>query len=669
MNFEQTLSSLREELSNTVQASDCSEIPWSWIATFSSRTLAEHSTGLSRAVLLAELEAQWHRFSSSEAMHTGVHRSLGILFSRHGNPPLTTCYCLKIDDMRTIDNTNIWLWELSGAPDPLDAGISGNGLKGLKKRNTADTRVGAIIHWRYYPMIEGAEFAGFFGRNRTLMVTTLVLADRGNGFEDQPVHTLLPTTALAFVIRIKDDLNLPSMLLHHTDEHLLHDIFGVAYSNGRFFQSGAPVFNADQVWCKIGEICQSKRVVRNGKQVLHREMYCLFEHMEQSAGAAAATIKINFWDEDAATVDLYNTGDYIGLLCPIVRASSKAKLPTDVDYGTQTIAFIMKEILNQPSTYLSQTRVSRNELGYFDYSRYAHRVQIGRLCPEIISLSLLAQVVAVSNNMPLADDGEASYRYAIRIMDGSGRCDVTLWGELGRQASRLLPGQLVLMDKLDTEDERSKDGSVIISSGADIGSSIINVSTLDGILHSSSLRKYTHLANIPSTGNCYAKGCVVEVTSAGDYLRDPRDRLSATCLIHTACQQRVVCPNRPALATLLENPTDFFAFDCPGCCLENLPAHEVESVFSLRVSIDDGTDVCAAQVTPTAAYRIMRISSQQLLELPSRQEQMDALANPLGKEIVASISSLNSSLTVDGDSVLRIDAACPAEDIGIVSVL
>ncbi|KAJ2724194.1 hypothetical protein GGI07_002148 [Coemansia sp. Benny D115] len=601
MEFQQTLDSLIDELASTVGVSRRDKIPWNWVATRSSRLMTENSTGVSRTVLMTELEAQWHRLASSDVQQSEIQRTVAPFYNRTDNPPPTTIFGLLVDRMHTIPNTRIWLWTVSGAPDPLRTGEQKEGLRGPNRRDTADMQIDMFVHQRYYPMIDGSEFAGFFNQHRTILATTLWMSDRGGSLDGQPVRTLLPTTALAFVLRIKDDPDLPAQLRQHTDEQLLRDIFGVEYRARRFAHVGAPVFNADQVWCKISEIHPPTREIRNGKPSLCLVMECAYEQETQPV-----PVNIVFWDDDIAVTRLFKSDDYIGLLCPVVKTIGKNGRPSEIEYGPLTIAFVMHHIFYQPHTFVSQSKIARNELGYFDYSRYAHKLKINQLRPDMNNLTLLARVTAVSENMPLDDEQEENCdRYAVRIADDSGTCDVTFWGDLCRQVSLLQPGQLVLMHGLETSEQ--SDGGLVVNGGADINSTIYNISIMTGILTSTGLRQYSTLALIPAECNRYVKACVIDVMSFGDHLRDARDRLSATMLVHSVCQRPVRCRGRSLQAPgCLENPTDMYLFDCPSCGKEHLPAAHVVSVFALCMVLDDGTDAVTMQVSTDAARRIMR---------------------------------------------------------------
>ncbi|KAI9505570.1 hypothetical protein BX070DRAFT_232733 [Coemansia spiralis] len=662
MDFQDTVLSLREELAKCVKASTTSEISWSWITTIASRILTDHCSGLSRTVLLTELELQWHHLNSNDVMHIETHRTVGPFFHRDGKPPQKAVFGLKIDSMYTIPGTGIWLWRVSGAPSPLDVGGLFDGNERPKQRqNTADMQIDAFVHQRYYPMIEAVEFSGFFSRMRTLYATSLSLADRGGNANGKPNQTLLPTTLLAFELRVGDDYSLAEVLRPYTDEPLLESLFGVRYSNGRFVHCATPAFNADQLWCKVDFIGSPCTRYKDNRLVPHLLMECLIEHEDPPR-----VVNISFWDEEIAVGQLFKQDYYIGLLCPMITSAASDKI-VEAEYGPQTIAFVTCAIRGPVNTLASQLSIAYNDLGYLDYKRYAHRVRLARCRPEMINLTLLVRIVAVSDNIPFEEDGQITDRCAVRIEDGTATRDLTMWGELGQQALRLLPGQLVLLTGVEAHDEN---GDVVLNGSSEIGALFYNISTMSGILASSMMRTYTFLSQLPKTANRYCKACVVAVSSAGKHMRDARDRLLATSLVHAICGRQVirsdVPSNSPLQSEQLENPTDFYSFDCLSCGASSLKKEEVESGFVLLLGIDDGTDSITTHVTASTACDMLGVSPAQFLNLPSQCEQQSVLAKLLGQEFVLSITLYCEPLSIE--TVARIDAACLASDIGYMSI-
>ncbi|KAJ2469745.1 hypothetical protein EV174_006202, partial [Coemansia sp. RSA 2320] len=116
MEFEQTLEGLRAELARCARAASKDDIPWSWVAVTVSQILGDHSSGVSRAVVMTELEAKWQQTSlSAEADDTEVQRTLGAFFHRGTTAQaVETLRELRIAAMEKLAKTNIWMWRLAG---------------------------------------------------------------------------------------------------------------------------------------------------------------------------------------------------------------------------------------------------------------------------------------------------------------------------------------------------------------------------------------------------------------------------------------------------------------------------------------------------------------------------------------------------------------------------
>ncbi|KAJ2316556.1 hypothetical protein GGI00_006980, partial [Coemansia sp. RSA 2681] len=165
MEFAQTLNELHASLMRCV----AEKVPWSWVAAQASQILGDHSSGVSRAVVLAELEAAWHRHSSSEEQDATVQRTLGGFFQRGNTAPAPSAlFALRIVGLEQLANTRVWVWRLSGQ-EPSSSSSS-------SKRQMA-----AFVHQRFYAMVESAEFEGFFAAGRAVFLAGLRCTQAGGG--------------------------------------------------------------------------------------------------------------------------------------------------------------------------------------------------------------------------------------------------------------------------------------------------------------------------------------------------------------------------------------------------------------------------------------------------------------------------------------------------------
>ncbi|KAJ2873638.1 hypothetical protein GGH93_003077 [Coemansia aciculifera] len=593
MEFGQTLNELRAELANCIGADKVEGIPWSWVATAVSRILSDHSSGVSRAVVLAELESAWHQYTSSEEQDSAAQRTLGGFFHR-GNtaPALTTLFELRIVALEQLAHTSIWMWRLSG---------SDSAPKGMRPpRHSASKQMSAFVHQRFYPMIESAEFEGFFDGNRALYLAGL----RGTACEEE--LKLLPTTAAVFVLQVE------------RDARLMRDFFGAAIVDSQPVLTTEPAFDAGQVWGVVDTVVQS------GEE--HATPRCAIVEIavRPAGGGQPRVVVVEFRGADISLAHAFHRGDCLGLVC------AAAENPHTLAYGAQTLAFMApgKAPEMAPATMAVGAR--------------SPRVWLSQVRPETSGLTLLVRVMAVSANMPADDE---PYRRAMRVSDGTAACDATVWGTLAQRMAQLRAGQTVLMRRFEAHDEQ---GGVVLNGGLDIGSAIDNVSSFPAVPHSAALRRLESLDRIRAPASRYARASVTRVEPLRNELRDSRDLAAATKLVHALCGRRLA---RAA-----------GGLECAKCAR---PVADTKSVFALAVDLDDGTAVASARVAAHVAAMMLATTPEHFLKLPSRAAQLAALAKPLGQAFVVCLTAFTIPDSAN-ETLLRIDAACPADDVGIL---
>ncbi|KAJ2058264.1 hypothetical protein GGI08_003465 [Coemansia sp. S2] len=592
MEFGQTLNELRVELANCIGADKAEGIPWSWVATTVSRILSDHSSGVSRAVVLAELESAWHQYTSSEEQDSAVQRTLGGFFHR-GNtaPALTALFELRIVALEQLAHTSIWMWRLSGS-DTAPKGM-------LPPRHSASKQMSAFVHQRFYPMIESAEFEGFFGGRRALYLAGL----RGTACEEE--LKLLPTTSAVFVLQAG------------RDARLMRDFFGVEVVDNQPVLAKEPAFDAGQVWGVVDIVLQS------GED--HATPHCAVVEIAvcPAGGGQPRLVAVEFRGADISLAQAFHRGDCLGLVCAAAENSST------LSYGAQTLAFVLPAAVKVPEATATGVR--------------SPRVWLSQLRPETSGLTLLVRVMAVSANMPADNE---PFRRAMRVSDGTAACDATVWGALAQRVAQLRAGQTVLMRKFEAHEEQ---GGVVLNGGLDIGSAIDNVSAFPAVPHSAALRRLESLDRVRAPASRYVRASVTRVEPLLDEMRDSRDLAAATKLVHALCGRRIVRASSGAL-------------ECAKCAA---PVADTRSVFALAVDLDDGTAVAHARVAAHVAAMMLATTPEHFLKLPSRAAQLAALAKPLGQAFVVCLTAFTIADS-SNETLLRIDAACPADDVGIL---
>lgn len=668
MEFLHTLHLLRKQLSTNIGASQEEEIPWCWLSVATCDILSHHGTGLTQYLLLAELEHRWHALTSLELTSTETYRTVQPFFHRGGGgtqPALTTGFELQINHLSKLPASDIWIYQVSGAPA---SELTAN----QKQRRTMDKRMDGFVHQRYHQMIEAREFDGFFG-GRAMLCNGLQAMDRNGGQgqgQGQVELTLLPTTSVAFVIRPRGGPSLPTALKSDTgEEEWLERLFGVKYQTSRFIKASTAGALAEvpKTWCRIMHVGGQSSRYREQRQMEYSWLECIEEHNGNQL------VALEFWGDDARMTGLFRANDYIGLLCPQRVSRDEANQAEReraggvqlLEYGPQTIAFVMQGIRPDSGTehqVLSQIKVSRDERGRQDYSRYAHRVRLSQLKPEMAKLTLLARAVAISDNLRVYfEDGSYRDRYVMRIEDDGKALtyDVTLWDDVGqRAAANVRDGQLVVLKGVET---REQDERMVIDGGKGIDTEVYNVSAMHGILTGQGLRGLTRLACLEVPSNVYVKGVVLGAVSVEEGgVTDARDWCGATVLVHNVCGGRLGGVDVPVAEGRLADAAEKYAWGCRRCDLQRVDAGDMRSAFSLAVQLDDGSDCRLAGMTDGVSRTLLGLAPERFLNIPGQSEQMEQLIKCMGTEVVASVSVL--------DNAVRIDALCLAKDVGLLSI-
>ncbi|KAJ2809279.1 hypothetical protein H4S07_003238, partial [Coemansia furcata] len=493
---------------------------------------------------------------------------------------------LRVVGLTQLPHTSIWMWQLAGSDSAPRKGMR-------PPQHSAKRQMAAFVHQRFYAMIESAEFEAFFAASRAVYVAGLRTTACDNELR------LLPTTAAVFVLDAA------------RDAPLLRAFFGVADACPT--PAAEPAFDAGQVWGVVDRVTPPAEHPAAVVDVIVRPPGRL----------PPRVVAVEFCGADASLAQAFHRGDCLGLVC-----AAAAEVAGTLAYGAQTLAFVLPAAEKLPEPVAQ-----------------APRVWLSQLRADTSDLTLLVRVVAVSPNIPADADGEP-FRRALRVADATASCDVTVWGALAqRTAVRLRAGQTVLLRGFDAHAEH---GVVMLNGSTDIGSAIDCVSAFPATPHSAALRRLQPLDGIRAPASCYARASVTRVAPIDSALRDSRDLVKATKLVHAACGRRL---------TRVEA-----GYECAKCAML---VTDTASVFALAVDLDDGTAVAHARVAAHVAATMLATTPEHFLNLPSRAAQLAALAKPLGLAFVVCLTVFNLQDNAS-ETLLRIDAACPADDVGLL---
>ncbi|KAJ3333996.1 hypothetical protein HDU76_013643 [Blyttiomyces sp. JEL0837] len=211
-------------------------------------------------------------------------------------------------------------------------------------------------------------------------------------------------------------------------------------------------------------------------------------------------------------------------------------------------------------------------------------------------------------SMPMVGShGRKCDRYGLRIIDGTGSVDLTLWDELGHQCEKLQVGQLVFLDRLRASEPKAN-GSCYVSAAKESDSRIFSVSSNLSMLNSLSLRTHSLLdeaKNIHEPIYCRAV-----ITG----WRGPEDK-GWMVFSHSKCRRPLDIVNNVHF--------------CSFCAI--YPDDDREYSFRVIFSLDDGSATVDAMAGHAAAEVILGISGN-LFRASGSEQKRFILDSVVGKE-------------------------------------
>ncbi|KAI9243554.1 hypothetical protein BDA99DRAFT_566611 [Phascolomyces articulosus] len=645
-------------------------IPWSWVASALARLFSEYSTGLTDAIALGELELQWEQaYFKNNKGFSAVYGTIQAMYDYQRPTALEVIWM----DMYMHPKFNQWI--SSSRPS-------------LKSSTP-------------------------FLQDRTIRIfcSAKINSPISSKYDDKSIDRIMriarvpPTQLLMFVLTPKD-----SNFIRGEFTDSLRNVV----QPGMFMNKMNRKLH--KLWLKVIHVEQTEHIAANqnvnqdlitedgGENTKLRRTDIFVVDMTHDNDPAVFSL----YDEQTQLATMLARGDYIGLFnpgFPSARTESQ-KSHSDIvfEYSEDTILFHMSERdarlagvnkveADGSNSQLSQPRrggsfsnlspnistppqkitkkgiMERDEEGFMDCLGYQNRIYIKDLESSMLNVTLLCKVVAIASNNPFTKQGTGAKmdRYAMRIMDSTGKVDVTLWEQAGRKVRKLQPGQYILLTGLTTSSAHpTENGTVWFVNGSAVcGTDIYNVSTMKALLTSTCLRQIASIENTDNQGswqiNCTVVGwrvCLDDTTILhGDcYEQDESEypgtdsRSPADIVIvhaHTACF-RPVRYNRDTKNNI-SAAGDTNIRTCEFCKC-SVPDEQVVEAFRSRPStatttlssgwiewrLDDGNGRIFTAFG--CEETLLGVSAQQF-KLESYKTQIGLLDSVLGKPLICAIST------------------------------
>ncbi|KAI7857593.1 hypothetical protein BDC45DRAFT_17340 [Circinella umbellata] len=664
-------------------------IPWSWVAAALAQLLSEYSTGLTIAIALGELELQWERRFFKQ--NKGFSAAYGTIQSMY-DYQRTAALEVVVKEWQLIPQADTWLVTVSD-----DVSYKWMDMYMHPKFNQWISSSRPALR-SSEPFLKDRTIRAFCGAKINSPISSQ--------YDDKKLDRIMriarvpPTQLLMFVLTAKDTNFIRG---EFTDS--LHNVVQPKMFMNRKNRK------LHKLWLKIIHVEQTEHI--SGNQNVNQDLITEDDGENTKLRRTDIFVVDKTCDNDPAVLSLYDEqaqlasmltrGDYIGLFnpgFPSARTESQmSHSDTVFEYHDDTVLFHMSEKdarqagvnkvevdmsndddLEDLSTALSSRKLKngimeRDEEGFMDCLTYQNRIHIKDLEPSMLNITLLCRVVAIASNNPFTKQGSGAKmdRYAMRIVDSTGKIDVTLWEQAGRKARKLQPGQYVLMTGLTTSSAHTTDKGTVwfVNGSAVCGTEIYNISTMKALLTSTCLRRILSIDDFDNQGSWQNNVTVVgwrlstnETPSLmGDcyeqeddeYANSPADIIIT--YTHTACF-------RPVQYNHDENDGGAKRRLCEFCKCSVPGEHIVES-FGSRSSatitnlgwiewrLDDGNG--RIYTAFGCEETLLGVSAQQF-KLMSYQKQIGLLDNVLGKPFICSISTTSQD-------IYRIDQVIASQSI------
>ncbi|KAL6064294.1 hypothetical protein QOT17_011042 [Balamuthia mandrillaris] len=600
-------------------------VPWNWVALHVVTLLAKYPGGITRAILLSELQALWDE-CSSEWQHglSGKLESIDRLWCTK-TLPLAAILEVSIATIQRVPHTQIFLLSLK------------------------DERSKKTIEW-YMPqkLYSLASAPGsLLTEKRKLRLTGCRTVCTAQSMR------LLPTDYSVILLNAEDE---DWVLNHFTDK--LQDLTPFRASHDY------------RLWVKV-ECIQSVRTQAYGHHLevdvtIRDARATTLSHGSFVPAPFVATLVL--WDDQVNMASLFKKHDQLAIFSPVAPHWQKHHR---MEYGPKTIIYVLpssppQEVVGSSSVESSHQTYSvpRDENGHLDYSHYPERILLRHIKPNMTYLTLYGRVQMMRPNQPLLNSGGHQHerdarrgstaatprtdRFAVRIQDSTGaHQDVTLWGSVGRAFSVSRPGHLVLMENVTSSPRKEAKGKFYLLCAAAQKGRCYNVSMLKGTLASSDFLDITVLRDARHIKNYVCRAAVV-----GWHLPSSERGLLQT--VHTTCLREV-----------RQQEGYSSEFCCDFCAVQIESGDDLKKVFNVQWRLDDGTGSVLASAMPSVQVDMIQVAPHTFEGLP-RSEQKGRLDEVIGQEFLCTMSQYPDE---HGKPAHRIDQIAPVNASAIATAL
>ncbi|KAJ1978108.1 hypothetical protein H4R34_003328 [Dimargaris verticillata] len=682
-------------------------VPWGWVATVLLDVLDEYPSGLTRSIILTELEGR--REDAGDDQYYGLSKRYSTVESLIDNSATPqSVFEMQVVAARVLPNTQIWVLGLQGSRGSTKGELSSVTHSVNGTMHTLEL----YLHQKFYFLTTDSSYRLVLQCPRTVRFSGARIVQSAG----QTVR-ILPTTLMLFELSWEALMRVKDLTHHHqrygtqslstpipntpnsgqpsptpstqtqTDTHFLQtyfaadalsDITPAAVAQGKEFR----------LWVKVNLITATRSTQQGGH--LKKTQIFISDPSTQSAQGRPAALVV--WDEQLPLATMLGKGDYLGIYHPTIQAHTllatvnaapdSPEAVVELEYGPQTILFFIPRSRQVSATAASSaprpTQDSQgtssqttlpfttvDEYGVMDCTNYPHRLRVADLQPRMSGVTLVGQIVAASQNMFIEKQGQRVDRFALRVQDETGIFDVTCWESLGLHAAQCRVGEWVLLSNMVTSESNQSHSADSVDDGdgglqpffANLSelsqSRVRTIDTRRGFLSCSYLRRLIPLWSACQVPLLHARVVVTgwkarERICAPRYAPVPNDPLGLMAYAHRPCQH-----------SLSLRGTDYY---CTVCDVVVKNVSDVTQHLRILWTVDDGTKAWEVEAQWNASQDLLGVSAEEFAR-HKHVKQHYILNATRGQSYYITMLQVQPSTSPSSQPVFVITAACPADGI------
>lgn len=410
-------------------------VPWVWVASKLADVLSEFPSGVTKSVIMSELELHWNlRRSLNSTSTSSKFAGLASIWSQSASSKEGIMMEATVKDFKQLPDTkNILLTICDLQMQESTGEILGPSFQ-------------MFLHHKFHEFTtESCELRELLS-NRGIRFSLDGISEFGNR------QRVMPTENMVFLL----DETSPA------DRSFISNTF----QDSLPFSEQSYLINRRDIYLLLEVVIVDVAVkVRN--ELGECDSVCKSVYLRHLSSGKQAILEL--WNDKKIIGDMIMRGDVIALWRPHISSCQSDEVR--FQYGLDTFIFL---VLRQKTGGDGENAASADEQDRLTLSTEPPNISNIRLrLDSDIGFHLFGIVSRILPNAPLSyGNGHISDRYGLRLSNGIHTVDVTLWDEVGRSCRHLVEGDIILVQNLRCVPAQSH-GHTSVMGSKDLGTSIV----------------------------------------------------------------------------------------------------------------------------------------------------------------------------------------------------